>query len=62
MTVYICLLTAFVQPVQPINVIFAHLGSLAEGYVAVGNGHHRGTVVLGECIPGEPQIPQYKAG
>ncbi|KAG7221785.1 hypothetical protein INR49_028859, partial [Caranx melampygus] len=53
-------LTALVQPVQPVNVIPAHLGGLAKGHVRVGDGHHGGTVVLGEGIPGGSQMPQYK--
>lgn len=49
------LLTALVEPVQPVDVVLAHLGGLAEGHVAVGNGQHGGTVVLGEGVPGESQ-------
>lgn len=46
-------LTAIVQTVQPVDVILAHLGGLAKGHIAVGNGHHGGEVVLGEGVPGE---------
>lgn len=56
------ILTALVQPVQPLNVILAHLGGLAERHIGVGNGLHSGTVVLGEGIPGESQVPQCKDG
>ena len=47
------LLTALVQPVEPVDVALAHLGGLAESDVAVGDWHHGGAVVLGEGIPGE---------
>lgn len=45
------LLTALIQPVQPINVILAHLGGLPKGDVAVGDGHHSGLAIFGEGIP-----------
>lgn len=45
------ILTALVEPVQPVDVVLAHLGGLAEGHVAVGDGQHSGTVVLGEGVP-----------
>lgn len=46
-------LTALVEPVQPVDVIAAHLGGLAQSHVAVGNGHHGGAVVLGEGVSGD---------
>lgn len=39
-------LTAFIEAVQPVNVILAHLRGLAKGNIAVGNGLHGGKVVL----------------
>lgn len=50
-------LTAFVESVQPVNIILAHLCGLAKGHVAVRNGLHGGKVVLGEGIPEERQVP-----
>lgn len=49
------LLTALVEPVEPGDVILAHLGGLPEGHVAVRNGLHGGKVVLGERVPKESQ-------
>ena len=46
------ILTALVQPVEPVDVILAHLGGLANLNIAVRDGHHCRAVVLGECIPG----------
>lgn len=62
MTLTVCdvvctkVLTALVQPVEPVNVVPAHLRGLAKGHVGVGDGHHGGTVVLGEGVPGESQV------
>lgn len=44
-------LTAAIQPVQPVDVVLAHLSGLAERHVAVGDGLHGGAVVLGEGVP-----------
>jgi len=50
------ILTAIVESVQPGNIISAHLGGFAEGYIAVRNRFHSGEVVLGEGIPKALQI------
>jgi len=41
---------ALVQPVEPVDVISAHLRGFANLNVLVGDGHHGGLVVLGEGI------------
>lgn len=48
---YSITLTALVEPVQPVDVVLAHLCGLAEGHVVVRNGLHGGIVVLREGIP-----------
>lgn len=42
----------FVKPVQPGDVVFAHLGGRAELNICVGDGLHSGLIVPGEGIPG----------
>lgn len=59
--IHLRILTALVEPVEPVDVILAHLGGLSKGHVAVGNGHHGGLVVLGEGVPGESAVPHYMA-
>lgn len=54
-------LTTLVQAVQSVNVILAHLGGLAEGHVAVGDGQHGRLVVLGEGVPGKSKMSKYSA-
>lgn len=45
-------LTAAIQPVQPVNVVLTHLSGLAERHVVVvREGHRGGAVVLGEGVP-----------
>ena len=44
---FACLLT-FVKPVQPQDVIAAHLASSANLYILIGDGYHGGLVVLGK--------------
>lgn len=45
------ILTALVESVQPIDIIFAHLSGPTQHYISIRNGHHSGLVVLGEGIP-----------
>lgn len=41
-------LTALVELIEPDDVILAHLSSLAQLSIAIGNGNHGGVSVLGE--------------
>lgn len=46
---HVCvILTASVEIIDTFDVILAHLSSLTEGYVAVGDGDHGGLTILRE--------------
>lgn len=44
-------LTAFVECVEPGDVVAAHLLSVAKGHIGIRNGDHGGLVVLREGVP-----------